>query len=101
MRLLVELGLQFLAGAAGAGALRTAGLRHEALDDAVEHDAVVKAFPDQFLDARDMAGRKVRTHLDGHGALGGLQNQSVFVVCHDLFFSVFSVRWISFVSRQI
>src|SRR5665647_1616816 len=29
MRLLVELGLQLLAGAAGAGALRTAGLRHE------------------------------------------------------------------------
>src|SRR6266478_5589569 len=40
MRLLVELGLQLLAGAAGAGALRTAGLRHETVDDAMEHDAV-------------------------------------------------------------
>src|SRR3954449_9074858 len=39
MRFLVELGLQLLAGAAGAGALRTSGLRHEPVDDAVEHDA--------------------------------------------------------------
>src|SRR6187431_912128 len=31
MRLLVEFGLELLAGAAGAGALRAAGLRHEAL----------------------------------------------------------------------
>src|SRR6195256_1658532 len=43
MRLLVELGLQLLAGAAGAGTLRTAGLRHEALDHAMEHNAIVKA----------------------------------------------------------
>src|SRR3954464_2251542 len=49
MRLLVELGLELLAGTAGAGALRTSGLRHEAVDDAMEHDAVVKAFAHQFL----------------------------------------------------
>src|SRR5436305_10057411 len=42
MRFLVELGFQLLAGSAGTGAVRTAGLRHEALDHAVEHDAVVK-----------------------------------------------------------
>src|SRR2546423_8951009 len=84
MRLLVELGLQFLAGAAGAGALRTAGLRHKALDHAMEHDAVVKAFAHQFLDPRDVAGREVRAHFDGDGALGGLKNQSIFGVSHAL-----------------
>ena len=66
MRLLVELGLQLLAGAAGAGAVRAAGLRHEAVDDAVEDDAVVEALAHQFLDARDVAGREVGTHLDHH-----------------------------------
>src|SRR3954465_9713557 len=40
MRLLVEFSLQLLAGTAGAGALRTAGLGHKALDHAMEHDAV-------------------------------------------------------------
>src|ERR1700723_2484778 len=37
MRFLVELGLELFAGAAGAGALRTSGLRHEAFDHAVEY----------------------------------------------------------------
>src|SRR3954471_8351135 len=41
MRLLVEFRLQLLAGATGAGALRTAGLRHKTFDDAVEYDAVI------------------------------------------------------------
>ncbi len=98
MRLLVELGLQLLAGTAGAGALRAAGLGHEAIDHAMEHDAVVEALPHQFLDACHMVGRKVGTHLDGHGALGGLQNQSVLVVCHDLF-SVDLVRRASNLNR--
>src|SRR3984885_1478178 len=35
MRLLVEFGLELLAGAAGAGAMRAAGLRHKALDHAM------------------------------------------------------------------
>src|SRR6201747_1747297 len=43
MRFLVELSLELLAGTAGTGALRAAGLRHEALKHAMEHDAVVKA----------------------------------------------------------
>src|SRR5260221_14268792 len=43
MRFLVDLGLQLLARTAGAGAMRAAGLRHKALDDAMEHDAVVEA----------------------------------------------------------
>ena len=79
VRLLVELGLELLAGAAGAGAVRAAGLRHEAVDDAVKHDAVVEAVAHQLLDARDMAGREVRAHLDDDLALGGLE-VSVFSV---------------------
>ena len=82
MRLGVELGLQLLAGAAGAGALRAAGLRHEAVDHAMEDDAVVKALAHQFLDARDMAGREVGTHLDDDVALGGFELQCVFGFGH-------------------
>src|ERR1700704_6459298 len=41
MRLTVELGFELLARAASAGPVRTAGLRHEAVDDAVEYDPVV------------------------------------------------------------
>src|SRR5580704_8180968 len=55
MRLLAELGLELLAGTAGAGALRTSGLRHEAVDHAMEHDAVVKSLAHQFLDPRNVA----------------------------------------------
>src|SRR6187200_317300 len=84
MRLLVEFGLQLLAGTAGAGALRAPGLRHETLDHAVEHDAVVEALAHQFLDPGDVAGCKVRTHLDLDGALGGFEDQSIFCVSHAL-----------------
>src|SRR4029453_14725949 len=62
MRPLVEPRFQLLAGAAGAGPLRAAGLRHKTLDHAMEHDAVVKAFAHQFLDPRDLAGREVTAH---------------------------------------
>src|SRR5713101_6240497 len=65
MRLVVEFGLELLAGAAGAGALRTAGLRHETLDHAMEHDAVVKSLAHQFLDPRDVTRCEVRAHFDG------------------------------------
>ena len=85
MRLVVELGLQLLAGAAGAGALRAAGLRHEAVDHAMEHDAVVKALAHQLLDPRDVIGRNIRAHLDGDRALRGLEDQSIFGVSHARF----------------
>src|SRR6202171_5290414 len=52
VRLLVELSLELLAGTAGAGALRTAGLRHEAVDHAMEHDAGVKSLAHQLLAPR-------------------------------------------------
>src|SRR3954447_20234718 len=82
VRLLVELRLELLAGAAGAGAMRAAGLRHEAIDHAVEHDAVVEALTNQLLDARDMARREVGPHLDGDGALRSLEDQGVFSGAH-------------------
>src|SRR4029453_7338496 len=87
MRLLGEFGFQLLAGTAGAGTLRATGLRHETLDHAVEHDAVVKAFAHQFLDPGDMARRQVGAHLDGDGALGGFKNQSIFCISHARFSS--------------
>ena len=67
VRLAVELGLQLLARAAGAGAGRVAGLRHEAVDDAVEDDAVIEALARQLLDPRDMVGREVGPELDVTG----------------------------------
>src|ERR1700730_5102432 len=85
MRLLAEFGLQLLAGTAGAGALRTAGLRHETVDHAMEHDAVVKPLAHQLLDPGNVAGGKVGPHLDGDRPLRGFQDQSIFGVSHALF----------------
>ena len=60
MRLVGELGRQVgQVRAASAGAGRIAGLRHEAVDDAMEHDAVIKALLRQRLDLRDVLGREV------------------------------------------
>ena len=88
-----ELGLQVrLVGAAHAGAgrvevravglaeLDVAGLGHEAVDDAVEHDAVIGAFARQFLDAADMAGSEIREEFDDDPALRGLHDERVFAI---------------------
>src|SRR5690606_40818779 len=69
MRLRVELCCKFLARASGARAIGAAGLGHEAVDHAVEHDAVIEALACQLLDARDMIGRAVGAHLDDDAAL--------------------------------
>ena len=98
MRLGVELGLQLLAGAARAGALRAAGLRHEAIDHAMEDDAVVETFAHQLLDPRDMAGRKVGTHLDDDVALGGFEHERVFGIGHVSLFRC--LRCLSFRRRR-
>src|SRR5882672_6993468 len=87
MRFLVEFGLQLLAGTAGAGAVRAAGLRHKTFDHAMEHDAVVKSFAHQFLDPGDVARRQVGTHFDGDRTLGGFKDQSIFCISHALFSS--------------
>src|SRR5688572_30769959 len=82
MRLGVELRRQVRIGRpAGPGAMRAAGLRHEAVDDAVEYDAVVEAFADELLDALDMFRREVGPQLDHDLALGGIERQ-LFVVSH-------------------
>ena len=52
MRLLAELRFQLLAGATHAGAGRIAGLGHEAVDDAMEHHAVIEALAGELLDPR-------------------------------------------------
>ena len=53
-----------LGRAAHAGAGRVAALGHEAVDDAVEDDVVVKAFLGQLADPRDMAGREIGAQAD-------------------------------------
>ena len=74
MRLGVELGLEVrIFRSARAGAVRAAGLRHESVDDAVKHDAVVEFLGDELLDMRDMARREVGPHLDHHGPLRRLE----------------------------
>ena len=71
-RLLVELGHQVaLARAAGAGAGRIAGLRHEAGNHAMEHDPVIEPGLGQLLDPGDMLGRHVGKQLDQHAAARG------------------------------
>src|SRR5690606_20180593 len=65
MRLAAELGLQVgLVRTAAAGAGRIAALGHEAGDDAVEDDAVIKALARQFLDPRHVAGSQVGAQAD-------------------------------------
>src|SRR6185312_16430205 len=66
----IELGLELAAGAAGAVAARIAGLRHEAVDDAVKDDAVIETLARQLLDARDMVGREIGSELDDDAAGG-------------------------------
>src|SRR5215467_10936148 len=82
MRLAVELGLELLAGAAGAVATRAAGLRHEAVDDPMKHDAVVETIAHQLLDAPNVAGRELRSHLNDHPAHGGFEDHGVLWVGH-------------------
>ncbi len=51
-------------GAALAGALRVAGLGHEARDDAMELQAVVEALGHELLDARDVLRRQIGPQPD-------------------------------------
>src|SRR2546421_244837 len=82
MRLGIELGRQIrIARPAGAGAVRAAGLRHEAVDDAVEHDSIVETFVHQRLDALDMLRRQVGPKLDHDIAPGGFKRQ-LFSISH-------------------
>ena len=78
----MELVLEVVSRAAGSRSLRAAGLCHEPLNDAVEHDAVVELFARQLLDVVDMTGRQIGAHLDDDFAFGRLQDQGVFGISH-------------------
>src|SRR3954469_270972 len=82
MRLRAEFGRQVpVARPARSGGWGTPGLRHETVDHAMEHDAVVEAFVDERLDALDVFGREVGPQLDYDVAFGGLERQ-LFSVGH-------------------
>src|SRR5579883_2516108 len=78
MLLVAELGGELSARAAGAVAARIAGLRHEAGDDAVKRDAVVKAGARQLLDAVDMARRQIGPQGDDDAPGGHIEIDRVF-----------------------
>src|SRR5262249_16706717 len=99
VRLVVELRLELLAGAAGACAMWAAGLRHEAVDDAMKRDAVIKALAHQFLDACDMAGREVRTHENDDLTFGGFNCERVLGIRHGFFSACLALR--SSISRMV
>ena len=72
MRFGAELGLQIgQLRSAHAGPGRVAALGHEAGDDAVEGDPVVKAFAGEGRDPLDMARREVGAQLDDDIAARG------------------------------
>ncbi len=71
-------------GMAHAGAGRIAGLRHEAVDDAMEDDAVVEAALGQGLDLRDMLWRKIGPQLDRDAAVLGVEIDGVLEVLRGL-----------------
>ena len=54
-----------------------AGLRHEALDHPVEHQAVVEALAGQLLDSRDVFRREIGAQFDHHHAVLQRQEQGV------------------------
>src|SRR6185437_13460056 len=78
MRLRVELGLEvWIFRAAGAGAVRASGLRHETFDHPMENDTVVEFFADELLDVRDVAWCQIRPHLDDDGSLRGFERERI------------------------
>ncbi len=55
--------------------------RHEAIDHAMEHDAVVEALARELLDARHVAGCQVGAKRDHDAALRRLDDQGVLGIC--------------------
>ncbi len=62
------------AGSAPACAGWVAGLRHEALDNAMKDHTIVKALLGQFLDAGHMVRREIGPKLDHNAAMRCLKN---------------------------
>src|SRR6516225_3609954 len=84
MLLLGKFRLELSTRAPGSGSLRATRLCHEAVDDTVKHKAVVEPAADQLSDAGNMIGSKIGAHGDCHPALGGLKNERVVSVAHQL-----------------
>src|SRR6476646_1052173 len=82
MGLTVEFGLELRTRPAGASALRASRLRHETVNHAVEHNAIVEPVLDELLDARDVTRRKIGPHLNDDVTFGGLQSRRIFRLCH-------------------
>ena len=78
--LLGELSWQIFAGATHAGTGRIAALSHEAIDDAVEDNAIIKLHADKFFDAFNMLRSKFRIHFNDHSSSGEVEQQGVFFV---------------------
>jgi hypothetical protein len=73
--LLAECGLLVRAGAVTVFAV--AGLRHEAVDHAVERDVVIKAFARQKLHPLRVLGRDVVRELDDDASCRGIEDQRI------------------------
>ena len=69
MRVVVELGVELIAGAARAVAARIAALNHEARLDAMEREAVVKAGTREFDERRRMLRRVLGIEFEDDVAL--------------------------------
>jgi hypothetical protein len=67
-------------GTSRSATIRTTRLSHEALDDAVEGDAVVELLASELLDPLDMLGRQIRPQFDRYFALRRFDNKRVFRV---------------------
>ena len=78
MRLPGELGAKLLTRPAAPRSGGVAGLRHEAIDDAVEHHAVIEALTRKLLDARHMVRGEVRPELYGHRPAARLDDERIF-----------------------
>jgi hypothetical protein len=84
VRLAAEFGRKVgLVGSPHAASRRIAALGHEAVDDAVEDDAVVETLLGQLLDAGDMARREIGAQPDDDvaAAVEG-KDEGVLVVGH-------------------
>ena len=65
------------------GSGRIAALRHEARNDAVKHDTVVKTVVCKFGNAFHMTGRKIRPELDDDIAARGKGKGQAIGLGHD------------------
>ena len=80
MRLFAEFRLSILARTLPPGSGRVPGLGHEAFDDTVEDNAIVKFLVHKLLYPGDVVGREIRPKLDHDTALGCFQDQCIFFI---------------------